>query len=364
MKGSRLACVLVLTAASALAAAPALPPAPPVSLEPPPGWADAAAGAPGVLIALKGPVGSSFLVARMPEAALDTAASTRAYLSNVLIGLRESTRLDYRTTGRLETRTFRNGVTAHILRASLDGRPRLIVAALEAGGPPALATLSSAVPDAMLEPLVGSLRMGTPGAIRENGIARSLDRQLQIALGGGLRSRELTGAEIQQNVVLAVQGSGSEVVFLKIGEDDVAPQEQPEVVRATVAGALKIPEESVSPVRRAETPAGPAALYAWARVPGSPDLRFAAGFLPWAYWGYSVLARGPQAEQLLSGVLAAIQPGPASVPRLLAATPVLTAPADAAARRDRLIAGVAAGGLLLLAVFALSRRRKSANLPE
>ncbi len=361
MKGSRpLAAVFLAAACSAFAAGPAVPP---VSMEPPPGWNDISTTTrvSGVLLALRGPEGSAFAVAKAPASALDGAASTRDYLMRALDGVRAGAQFDYRSNGRVETKTFRNGVTAHLLRATVDGQPRLVVAVLDAGGPPLLGTLSSAAPDAMMGPLFGALRVGSPGSIRESGNAQSTDGQLQIALGGGLRSRGLTGEERKQGAVLAVQGAGSEVIFLKIGEEDAAPKDQAAIVRATAADAAKVPLDSVSPTRRAATAAGPGAVYAWTKMPGTPEQRFAAGFLPWQYWGYSVLARGPQADELLLGALAALKQGPSAVAGLVKASPAIDIP-ESAGRRGLPLAGIAAAAAVL-AFIAWSLRRKNANLP-
>ena len=366
MKGCRNFAAALLSLGACLAAASAAegPPAL-VALEAPPGWSDVTpqTKVKGVLLALRGPQSSAFVVAAMPAAAADTAAGTRAYLSRVLDGLRAGARLDYRSSGRVETQTFRNGVSARLIRADLDGKPRLIVAAVDAGGPPLLATLSSAAPDAMLAPLFGALRLGPSGGVKDSGTAQSLDGQLQVALGGGLRSREPSGAEQRQGVVLAVLGAGSEVLFLKLSGDAASPKDQAAIVRATAAAAASGPLSSVSPARRAATPAGPAAVYAWARITGSAGLRFSAGFLPWAYWGYSVLARGPQADELMVGTLAALKQGPAAVPRLVAASPKLEI-AEGRGGRWAVAAAAAAAAAALAAIglIAWSRRRKSANL--
>ena len=337
--------------------------APQVSLDPPPGWSDITGKPPvkGVILALRGPESSSFAVARMPASALDDAAATKAYLMSVLDGLRAGARLDYRSNGRVESKTFRNGVTARFLRATVDDKPRLLVAILDAGGPPLLATLASAAPDAMMGPLFGALRLGSSGAIKTAGTAQSSDGQLQLALGGGLRSRDLTGDERRQGAVLAIQGAGSEVIFLKVEEEDASPKDQAAIVRATAADAAKVGLDGVSPARRAATPAGPAAVYAWAKISGTPDLRFAAGFLPWEYWGYSVLARGPQADELLVGALAALKQGPSAVAGLVEASPKIEIP-DGAGRRG--LKAVAVGsGLLAVLLIVWSLGRKNANLP-
>ena len=356
-----LALTLMAAAGAARAAEAGLPS---VTIDPPPGWSDITAktSVKGVLLALRGPESSSFVIARVPAAAVDSAASTKRYLTRALDGLRAGARLDYRSNGRVETKTFRNGVTARFLRVTLADQPRLLVAVLDAGGPPLLGTLASAAPDAMMGPLFGALQIGVPGAIHESGAAQSSDGQLLIALGGGLRSREVTGAERKQGVVLAVQGAGSEVVFLKVENEDASPKDQAAIVRATAADAAKVPPESVSPSARAPTQAGPSAVYAWTKLGGGSDLRFAAGFLPWQYWGYSVMARGPQADELLIGALAALKQGPSAVPGLVGASPVIELPEETSRARLRQ-AAVGAGALVFL-LIVWSLRRKNGNLPS
>jgi len=366
MKGRSLFAALALAVRAALAAA-APAPAPAVSIDPPPGWTDVTGKSRvrGVILSLQGPESSSFLVARMPSSALESAASTRAFLARALDQLSAGAKMDFRANGRVETKILRSGVTLHFLRADLNGAPRLIVAVVDAGGRPLLATLSSAAPDAMMTPLFGALKLGAAaGAVRDSGVAVSLDGQLQIALGGGLRARDLSPDEKRQDVVLAIEGAGSEVLFLKVEDEDASPKDQAPIVRAIVADAAKAPLGSVSPARRADTPAGPSAAYAWAKIPGSPDLRFAAGFLPWAYWGYSILGRGPQADELMIGALAALKQGPSAVPKLVGASPRLDIPDDARARRRRLALIAALCGAAGAALIVWSVRRKNANLPS
>jgi hypothetical protein len=360
MKGSWFFVVCLLSAARAASAAPVAS----ISLDPPPGWSDVTGKARvrGVVLALKGPETSSFLIARMPPSALENAAATRAYLNRTLEQIRTGSKLDFRSTGRVETQTLRNGVTLRFVRAELDGAPRLIVAAVDAGGPPYLGTLSSAAPDAMIAPLFGALKLGAAaGAVRASGLAVALDGQFQIALGGGLRSRDLTPGEKRQGAVLSIQGQGSEVVFLKVEDEDASPKDQAAIVRAIAAEAAKAAPDAVSPALRAQTPAGPAAAYAWVKIPNSPDLRFASGFLPWAYWGYSVMGRGPQADELLVGALAALKPGPSAVPKLLEATPQLEIAEETG--RGRAAAAAAAIALVLGLIF-WSLKPKNANLPS
>jgi len=360
-RGSALLALLFAGVGSAAGAAESAAPA--VTLEPPPGWRDVrGAGGPArALVALKGPESSSFVLVPADDAPRDSAAAVLSYLTKVLGGIRDGSGADFRAVGPIETRDIR-GVTVQLLRATLDGKPRLIVALVDAGGPPLLATLTSAAPEAMLTPIFGALRTTVPeGAVRTTGVERSLDGQLEIALGGGLRARGLSAEERGKGVVLALQGAGSEVVFLKLSEEDSSPKDQAGIVRAMVADAARVPLDSVSPSRRAATAAGPAGVYAWAKLPGSPDLRFAAAFLPWAYWGYSLLARGPQADELTVGVLAALKAGPSAVPKLLADTPSVEALEESPPFR-RYAPAAAAVAAVLLAGLAWRGGRKKGTL--
>lgn len=354
--------ILSVLAGAAFAAEPAAPRA---TLEPPPGWTDITGQPPvkGVVLALRGPEGSSFAVAQMPAAAADDAASVKAYLMRVLDGLRAGAKLDYRSDGRVESKTFRNGLNARYMLATVDGAPRLVVAVVDAGGAPLLATLSSAAPDAMMQPLFGALTLEAPAAaVKTSGSALSSDGQLQIALGGGLRSRALTPDERRRGAVLAVEGAGSEVVFIRVEGDDAAPKDQAAIVRATAADAAKVAVDGVSPAKRADTPAGPSAVYAWAKLAGAPSQKFAAGFLPWQYWGYSVLARGPQADELLAGALDALKQGPSAVDGLVRASPRIEIADDGVRKHIPAAAVAVAGALLVLIVWSLSR--KNSTLPS
>ncbi len=362
MTGRALAGALCLSLLAGADPARAADPRP--TIDPPPGWTDITAKNPirGVLIALRGPETSSFIVAKMPAAPAASSAALRAYLTHALDEIRAGARVDYRSSGRVETKTFRNGVTARYLRAEAPGRPPLLVAALDAGGAPVLATLSSAAPDAMMSPLFGALRLGAAaGAVHDRGTAVSTDGQFEVALGGGLRSRDLSPEERAKGAVLAIQGSGSEVVFLKVEDEDASPKDQAAIVRATTADAAKVALESVAPARRAPTAAGPAAVYSWSKISDSADMRFSAAFLPWAYWGYSVFGRGPQADELLVGTLAALKEGPRAVDKLVAASPRLEVP-DRGLPRPVLVAVAGGAGLFSVLLLAWSRRRKNATV--
>lgn len=361
MKGRPL---ILLLALASLAAAPAglaaAPAGSPVAVEPPPGWAvvPSSGRSKAVVATLKGPQSSSFALARATGVATDNPASLRGYLMRVLDGVRAATKRDYRASGRVETRAFRNGVTGHLVAADLGGKPSLIVAVLETGAGPLVATLNSAAPDAMIASLVEGIATGKAAvAIQSAGTARSLDGQLEIALGGGLRARTLGAQERKLGFVLAVQGAGSEVLFMKLADDGTKPGDQPSVVRATVSGIAGMDKATVAEPQLAATAAGPRAVYSWGRLSTPPDLRFAAAYLPWGYWGYSVLARGPLADELLVGTLAALKQGPSAVAGILAAGPKIPLRQEPE-RRYGVWLAAAAAALLGAAAWAYARKKE------
>jgi hypothetical protein len=352
-----LAVATFLLATAARAAAP--------TIEPPPGWHDVTAEGKvrNAVIVLKGPEFASFIVKRAPSAPLDNPAGVRGYLNDVLGGLREGSRKDYRSNGRVETRVFRNGLTAQLLRAQIAGEERLVLALFGAGGVPHLAVLMSAAPEAMLPSLLGAVQIGRiEGSVQAAGYARSLDGQLELALGGGLRSRSLLDAERAKGFVLVVQGSGSEILFQKLSEADATkPGEQAAIVRELAAASAGVSADKTSPVKEAPTAAGPVGVYSW--VPAAAGDKLAAGYLPWGYWGYQLFGRGPSADELMIGTLAALKAGPTAVPGLLASTPRIPIKKEFPSRRLLLggfaaIAALAAAGLL-----RWSLKRKNARLP-
>ncbi len=334
-------------------------------IDPPPGWSDADADGkiPKVLIALKGPETSSFIVKRAPAANLDNPASVRHYLNDVVEGLRRASGHDYKTNGRVETKTFRNGMTAQLVRAQEGGADRLVVAVFAVKGDAHLAVLTSAAPEAMMPSLIGALQIDrVEGAVQTSGVARSLDSQLEIALGGGLRARAPVDAEVAKGFVLVIQGSGSEILFQKLSEVDATkPAEQAAIVGELAAASAGAASSAAAPVRSAPTAAGPVGVYSWAKSPTGDKI--SAGYLPWSYWGYQLFGRGPASDELLVGALAALKAGPMAVPGMLAATPRIPVKDEGPSNKQLLI-GVAAGagiGGIFLIVWSL--KRKNATLP-
>ncbi len=342
-----------LFAATAFAAPP--------SLEAPPGWNDVTkeSKSPDTVIALKGPETSSFIVKRALGAPMDNPAGVRGYLHEILGGMRDASGLDYRSSGRVETRSFRNGVTAHMLRSQLKGEERLIISLFSAGGTPYAAVLMSAAPEAMVPSLLGALQVGkVEGAVQTSGIVRSLDGQLELALGGGLRSRSLLDAEAAKGFVLVIQGSGSEIIFQKLAEADATrPQEQAAIVRELAAVSAGVRGAAASPVSAAPTAAGPVGVYSWAAAASGEKM--SAGYLPWGYWGYQLYGRGPSADELLIGTLAALKAGPSAVPGLLASTPRIPIKKELPTRT--LLLGAAALMLAVLAAALISWSLKKKN---
>ncbi|MEQ1918075.1 MAG: hypothetical protein ABL955_02670 [Elusimicrobiota bacterium] len=336
------------------------------TLEAPPGWKDMLTSAKvhGAVIALKGPETSSFIVKRVSSTALDNPVSVRGYLNDVLAGVRDASKKDYRTNGRVETRVFRSGLTAQLLRATLNGDERLVLAVFAAEGVAHVAVLMSAAPDAMLPSLLGAVQFEKiQGAIQESGLVRSSDGHLELALGGGLRSRAMLPAETAKGFVLVIQGAGSEIIFQKLSEADATkPGEQAAIVRELTAASAGTVASKASPVRSAPTAAGPIGVYSWVATTGGEKL--SVGYLPWCYWGYQLFGRGPAADELLVGTLAAIKAGPLAVPGLLAASPVIPIQKEIPARKLLLAAVAAAAGLGAVALLGWSLRRKNANLPS
>jgi hypothetical protein len=347
-----LAIAPLFLAVFSLAAAP--------TLEAPPGWRDITneGKVHNAVIALKGPETASFIVKRAPGAPLDNPAGIRGYLNDVLGGIRDASRIDYRSSGRVETRVFKNGLTAQLLKAQVKGEDRLVLALFGTGSVAHIAVLMSNAPEAMMPSLLGAMEFGkVEGAVQSAGLVRSSDGQLELGLGGGLRSRALLDNEVAKGFVLVIQGAGSEILFQKLSEADATkPAEQAAIVRELAAASGGAPVAQASPVRSAPTAAGPIAVYAWA--PAQAGDKLAVGYLPWGYWGYQLFGRGPAADELLVGTLAALKQGPSAVAGLLASTPVIPVERELPKRKLVLgaIAAAAALGALLFIRWSLGRK--------
>lgn len=333
--------------------------------EPPPGWRDArAAGdSPDILASLKGPETSSFLLKRVPRLDMDNRGVIRALLLDVLAAINRRTGQGFTVSGNVQATTFDNGLTAYHIRADLKGQPRLIIAVSEFGGTPMVAVLMSSVPETMFPSLLGSLK---PAAAERapavgNSRAVSLDGQLLFALPAGLSSRALTEHEKKLGFVLALRGLSSELMVMKVVDEGTSAGQQPDIVKNTVLAAGGADPKTLSSLSLYATAPGPDIAYAWVvvRDPGG-ETRFAAGYLPWCYWGYSILAKGPKAPELVAAAFETLALGPSAMPRLVAKSPKI--PGRRTLRMRKLsplamgVGGALVLGLLALAI-GLSRRR-------
>lgn len=292
------------------------------TLEPPPGWRDVTASkkGEGVLVALKGPETSFFVLTMVASPlALENRGATRAFLSDVLAGINKRTGQSFSAAGGIRTATYGNGLTAHYIRADLKGRPRLALAVMEYAQTTMLATLASSVPEELLPDILGALKAepsaAGPLSARQ---AQSLDGQLRFSLPRGLLSRPLTEEEKEQGFVLAVRCLESELLIMKLEEEGTPVEEEPKIIRQTALAVEQADPASLSAVKRIATAAGPDMIYAWVRVPGG---QFAAAYMPWCYWGYSILSKGPNAADLLLEVFETVAQGPSAVAKLVGRTP-------------------------------------------
>ncbi|MBI3553275.1 MAG: hypothetical protein HY077_12340 [Elusimicrobia bacterium] len=353
------ATLVILAAGFGWAAEPS-----PFTIDAPPGWEDVTASrsAPDLVAAFKGPESSSFVLARVAASPLDNRGAIRAFLLDILTELNKKSGLGFAIKGSVEEASYDNGATAHFVRAELQGKPRLIVAVIDLNGAKFLGTLNSAVPDTLLPSIIGSLKDGSsasarPALVRQ---AQSLDGQLAFSLPEGVAARPLSEREKKLSFVLAVQGLGSELMVMKMVDDATPLKDQPQVVRGTVQTVEGVVAASISDPVLFETPPGPDLVYAWGRVKDPAGAsQFAAGYLPWCYWGYSVLAKGPRAVDLVGETFKVLELGPGAQPKLVKETPEIPMPREFRLKRlgrRRLAAG--AGAVILLALAALGRHRK------
>ncbi|MDE2039255.1 MAG: hypothetical protein KGO96_06680 [Elusimicrobia bacterium] len=327
------------------------------SLSPPPGWR-MIAHAPGTLLRLKGPENSAFALTPAPPVALDDRAEVSRFLSGTLSALDSRTGLDFRQAG--PVRSVRYGLRSFLyIEATLRGRPRLILALGGDGRSPVLATLISSVPRLMMPDLLGGLRFSgaQPDA---TGLVRSEDGQLRLSLPAGVSARPLSAEESKRGFVLALRGRGSELLVLRLLEAEATPAAQEAaIMERTVLKESGVNTATLSRARRLSTRAGPGIIYASARLSAKGAGSFLAGFLPWGYWGYSILARGEDPEGLLRASFSALSLGPEAEPRVIAATPFIPLPAPSPLGRDGRLAAAAAGAILVavVEVWALRPRR-------
>jgi hypothetical protein len=350
--------------AAAAAACWGAPPAGPFTVEPPPGWEDVSAQRAGgdVLISLKGPETSSFVLTRVPRLPLGNRAVVSAFLADVLAALDRQTNLPFAQSSALMSGSYDNGLTFLYLKADLKGKPRLVLGVAEFGGEMVLGTLISSVPDMLMPSVLGGLRAQAPARPAVVfGPVQSLDGQLQFVLPDGVASRELTDREKKMGFVLALKGLGAELMVLKVADETTPLKEQPEIVKQTVLEAPAVDAGSLSAVELLDTPPGPDLIYAWATISDGEGSRFLAGFMPWGYTGYSILAKGADPVGLLRGAFASVAMGPSALPKIISATPPIPVPRELRLKlkKKNHLAAAGAGAVLVLVagLWALWPRR-------
>lgn len=340
------------------------------AVDAPPGWEDATASKTGqdLVAALKGPEASSFILARVASSNLDNRGAVRAFLVDVLTELNKKSGLGFTITGNVEEAGYENGAAIHYIRAEVQGKPRLILGVIEFNGAKFLGTLNSAVPDTLLPSIVGSMREigAAPAKVVLSRQATSLDGQLAFSFSEGIASRPLSEREKKLGFILAVQGLGSELMVMKITDDTTPLQDQPKTVRATVSTVDGVDAASVTDPVLIETPAGPDLVYASGKLKDAAgSSQFAAGYMPWCYWGYSILAKGPRAVELLQRTFKIVDLGSGALPKLVKETPDIPMPRSFSLKPLRRLLrkkpGVAVGGGAVLAAFLvlLLRRRRA-----
>lgn len=328
-----------------------------ITADPPPGWTVSADKPSGdIVLVLKGPETSSFVLTRLKALDLNNRAVVRSLLVDVLAGINDKSGLKFAPASEIQSFTYDNGLTAQVLRVNLDDKPRLALAVTDFGGAPMLGTLTSAVPDMMLPAILGGLHASgnvpAPPSI-------SLDEQLQFSLPKGFSARALTEREQSLGFVLAIDGLGSELMVQKLVDDSTPVSEQPQILKGTAASMAGASPQSVGPVTLIRTPPGTDFIYVTAKAQdASGPTQVAAAYLPWGYLGYSVLAKGPNAGQLVVDTFSTLSLGSSALPKVIAETPRIPLPTSLPGGSPQLwAAGVGLGAFLLALAVWKGRRR-------
>ena len=297
------------------------------SIEPPPGWSLSPqdGGNPDLVLSLQGPQKSSFALVRVEPVNWDNQASVRTLLTNVLSSINAQTHMDFKPASNLETATYANGLTARFIRADLDGKPRMALAVMQVDGVTLVGALVSAVPDTLLPAILGTLKGSGFAALSVSSTVVSEDGQLQFRLPFAVHARPLTQRERRLGYVAAFEGRGTEVAVMKLAEEGGLIADQPEILKSTARAAPGVDAASLSAVSYLATSAGPGLIYVWARAADAAgESCFLAGYMPWSYWGYSILGKGLAAPDLIAELFGVkLSLGPAAVPKLVAASPRL-----------------------------------------
>jgi hypothetical protein len=352
-----------LLLAAALLAAPARAA---VTIEPPPGWENAVVSkdAGDVVASLKGPETSSFVLAKVAPMKTADRGVIRAFLIDVLASVNQKTGLGFTLSSNLASNTYDNGFTLYSIHADYQGKPRLVLGVVQVGDMTLLATLISSVPDTILPEIMGGLKgPPVPSGPSVGGKVVTLDEQLAFDLPEGLVSRPVAESERKLNFVLAVRGLDSEIMLMKLVDDTTAAKDQPVVVRDTVLSLGGVDKASVSELSLLKTQAGPELVFAWAHANDSSGAgsQFAAGYMPWGYWGYSAIAKGPRAADLMTQLFKQMTLGPGAQPKLVEATPRVPLPSDLKLGGGGVpllpAAAVVVAALVILVVFLNGKRR-------
>jgi hypothetical protein len=264
----------------------------------------------------------------------------------------------------LNTNNYDNGVALYSVSADYQGKPRLVLGVMQSGADTLLATLISSVPDTLLPSIMGSIKNNEAPAAKEGAKAETTDNQITFDLPSGFATRPVSEAERKMGFVLAVQGLNSELMIMKLVDDSTAVKDQPAVVKDTVLSVAGVDKTSVSDVALLDTPAGPQLVYAAGRVQDTSGAsgEFSAGYVPWCYWGYSVLSKGPKARELMTRVFSLAAQGSAANPTLVSKTPKIPLEQELKVHGQEipLIPAAAAAALVVvvLIVFLAARRRR------
>jgi hypothetical protein len=342
-----------------LAFAPNLSASGGVGVDVPPGWQDASEShkKPGIVLVLKGPETSSFVLSRIGALDLSNKAAIRAFLLDVLSGVNRRSGLGFSIHGGIEPCEFSNGLKADCLKADLKGRPRLALAVASIGGSPMLAVLTSSVPELIFPSILGSLKAeGEAPALLS-----SFDGQLAFPKLPAFSLNALSEDERVRGVVAAITGFGSELSIVRLAANKMTA-DRPQALRAQLAAMPGVDSATIGEPRAMNTPAGPSLIWASARLRGAggPE-ECVAAYLPWGYLGYSILAKGPRAMELFTSVFEALTLGPSAQARMIAETQKISL----TGRPRWLLIGIAACAAVLFILVWLSRGRPfSARKPD
>lgn len=334
-----------------------------ISIDPPPPWKDVTTQhlSQNIALFLEGPNGSSFVLTRLKPLDTSNHPLVNSFLLDVLSAIDKKSGRAFVSSSKLKETHFDNGADALFLRATLDGRPRLILAVANFNGTPFLALLNSSIPDLMLSSTLGAVQ--TAGA-KEYPPSQTLsaDGQLAFDLDQTIATRSIPNSEKNANVVLSLRGLESSLLVKKRNAPEAPnPKEEPALLKTRLLADPSVDPKLLSPQKILKTPAGPSLLYMSAGIQGEGTLdQKALGYLPWCYWGYSISSRGPHAEELIVRAFQTLSPGPSVLPKLLEETPRMLDPNNRSPLKKKLALGAA---FVILLGYWLIRSKKRPTSP-